>query len=272
MSSYVELFEVAKTYPGPRGGTRVVSDFNLTMQRGEFVALIGHSGCGKSTVLSMVAGLNAVTSGVIIVAGREVKEPGPDRAVVFQAPCLLPWLSALDNVRLGIDRLFSAEPPERRNERAGEALRRVGLGDALERRPAELSGGMQQRVGIARALSLEPKILLLDEPFGMLDSLTRMELQEILLDIVDRQRTTALMVTHDVDEALLVADRVVMMTSGPDARVGRVVDVGFQRPRRRTDVVEDPRYYELREELISFLEEQEPEGAGKKVEEPADAA
>jgi nitrate ABC transporter ATP-binding subunit len=272
MSSYVELFEVAKAYPGPRGGTRVVSDFNLTMQKGEVIALIGHSGCGKSTVLSMIAGLNPLTSGVIIVAGREVKEPGPDRAVVFQAPCLLPWLTALENVRLGVDRLFEKEPPERRKQRATEALQKVGLGDALDRRPAELSGGMQQRVGIARALSLEPKILLLDEPFGMLDSLTRMELQEILLDIVERQRTTALMVTHDVDEALFVADRVVMMTSGPDARVGRVLDVGFERPRKRSTVDEDLRYYELREELISFLEEQEPEGTGKTPEKSADAA
>jgi nitrate ABC transporter ATP-binding subunit len=272
MSSYVELFEVVKTYPGPRGGTRVVCDFNLNMQRGEFVTLIGHSGCGKSTVLSMVAGLNAATSGVIIVAGREVKEPGPDRAVVFQAPCLLPWLSALENVRLGVDRLFSSETPQRRKQRATDALCMVGLGDALERRPAELSGGMQQRVGIARALSLEPKILLLDEPFGMLDSLTRMELQDILLEIVERQQTTALMVTHDVDEALLVADRVVMMTTGPDARVGRILDVAFPRPRRRSAVVEEPRYYELREELISFLEEQEPEGSGRKPEGRASAA
>jgi nitrate ABC transporter ATP-binding subunit len=272
MSSYVELFEIAKTYPGSRGGTRVVCDFSLTMRQGEFVALIGHSGCGKSTVLSMVSGLNTVTSAVIIVAGREVKEPGPDRAVVFQAPCLLPWLSALDNVRLGVDRLFRGETPRRRKERAIEALRMVGLGDALERRPTELSGGMQQRVGIARALALEPKMLLLDEPFGMLDSLTRMELQDVLLDIVDRQRTTALMVTHDVDEALLVADRVVMMTTGPDARVGRVLQVSFPRPRLRNAVVEDARYYELREELISFLEEQEPEGSARKPEERASAA
>jgi nitrate/nitrite transport system ATP-binding protein len=263
MTSYVELFEVKKTYPGPGGGSVVVEDFNLTMGKGEFVALIGHSGCGKSTVLSMIAGLNQLTSGVIIVAGREVKEPGPDRAVVFQAPCLLPWLSALDNVLLGVSRVFEREPKSIRRDRAVAALRTVGLEQALERFPAELSSGMQQRVGIARALALAPKMLLLDEPFGMLDSLTRMELQEILLSVVEQERTTALMVTHDVDEALFVADRIVMMTSGPKARVGGVVEVPFERPRVRTGVVEDSRYYELREELISFLEAQEPEGAAR---------
>jgi nitrate ABC transporter ATP-binding subunit len=262
MSSYVELFEVSKIYPGPGGGTPVVRDFNLTMRQGEFVALIGHSGCGKSTVLGMVSGLSTTSSGVIIVAGREVKEPGPDRAVVFQAPCLLPWLSALENVRLGVDTLFAREPRARRTERAARALGMVGLSDALERRPSELSGGMQQRVGIARALALEPKMLLLDEPFGMLDSLTRMELQDVLLAVVEEKHTTALMVTHDVDEALLVADRVVMMTTGPNARVGCILEVPFPRPRRRNLVLEDPQYYRLREELISFLEEQEPEGAG----------
>jgi nitrate ABC transporter ATP-binding subunit len=265
MTSFVELFEVRKEYPGSGGTTVVVEDFGLTMDRGEVVALIGHSGCGKSTVLSMLAGLNPVSSGVIIVAGREVEEPGPDRAVVFQAPCLLPWLSAFENVALGVDRVFFREPRTKRRERTARALETVGLGGAFERRPGELSSGMQQRVGIARALALEPKMLLLDEPFGMLDSLTRMELQDVLLGVVEGERTTALMVTHDVDEALFVADRVVMMTSGPRAKVGGIVTVDFPRPRQRTEVVENARYYELREELISFLEAQEPEGAGKKA-------
>jgi nitrate ABC transporter ATP-binding subunit len=270
MTSYVELFDVKKEYAAVGGSTVVVENFNLTMNRGEVVALIGHSGCGKSTVLSMLAGLNPVTSGVIIVAGREVTEPGPDRAVVFQSPCLLPWLSALENVLLGVDHLFSSETRDARRCRAVRVLEMVGLAGAFDRRPRELSSGMQQRVGIARALSLEPKMLLLDEPFGMLDSLTRMELQDVLLGVVERERTTALMVTHDVDEALFVADRVVMMTTGPRAKVGGIVEVDFERPRRRTDVVEHPRYYELREELISFLEAQEPEGAGRKA--PAEAA
>jgi nitrate ABC transporter ATP-binding subunit len=272
MSSYVELFQVKKTYPGPNGGSVVVDDFNLTMNNGEFLALIGHSGCGKSTVLSMIAGLNPLTAGVIIVAGREVTEPGPDRAVVFQSPCLLPWLSALDNVMLGVSRVFEREAHSAQLDRAVSALRTVGLEHALERFPAELSSGMQQRVGIARALALQPKMLLLDEPFGMLDSLTRMELQEVLLRVVEQDRTTALMVTHDVDEALFVADRVVMMTSGPNARVGGVVGIPFSRPRVRTSVLENPRYYELREELIAFLEAQEPEGTGRETAGAAQAA
>jgi nitrate ABC transporter ATP-binding subunit len=260
MTSYVELFEVKKEFPGPRGPAVIVEDFTLAMQKGEVVALIGHSGCGKSTVLGMLAGLSAVSSGFVVVAGKEVTEPGPDRAVVFQSPCLLPWLSAFDNVMLGVDRVFERESRASRRARTMAALETVGLADAVNRMPAQLSSGMQQRVGIARALSLEPKMLLLDEPFGMLDSLTRMELQEVLLGVVEQRRATALMVTHDVDEALFVADRVVMMTTGPRARVGGILRVDFPRPRRRTDVVEDPRYYELREALISFLESQEPQG------------
>jgi nitrate ABC transporter ATP-binding subunit len=263
MTSYVELSGVKKEFPGPKGPAVIVEEFSLRMPRGEIVALIGHSGCGKSTVLGMMAGLQSATDGVIIVAGREVTEPGPDRAVVFQSPCLLPWLSAFENVALGVNQVFARESPAERRERTTRALATVGLSGAADRMPAALSSGMQQRVGIARALALEPKMLLLDEPFGMLDSLTRMELQEVLLDVVERERTTALMVTHDVDEALFVADRVVMMTSGPRARVGAVLSVEFPRPRRRTEVVEHSQYYELRESLISFLEAQEPQGAGR---------
>ncbi len=265
MSAYVELHEVKKEFPTPNGPAVIVEDFNLTMKKGEFVALIGHSGCGKLTVLGMLAGLSQSSGGTIIVAGREVTEPGPDRAVVFQSPCLLPWLATLENVSLGVDCVFAADEKKKRRAHAVRVLETVGLGDALSRMPGELSSGMQQRVGIARALALVPKMLLLDEPFGMLDSLTRMELQDVLLGVVEREQTTALMVTHDVDEALLVADRVVMMTTGPRARVGGIVRVDLPRPRKRVEVLEHPSYYELREELIGFLEAQEPEGAGRKA-------
>jgi len=260
MSAHVELYEVKKHFPGPGGGTVVVDGFNLRMQKGEIVALIGHSGCGKSTVLSMIAGLTPLSGGDISVAGHMVHEPGPDRAVVFQSPCLLPWMDALHNVLLGVERVLQNRSTAERREHAERMLGLVGLGSALTKTPSELSSGMQQRVGIARALALQPKMLLLDEPFGMLDSLTRMELQDVLLRVVEREHTTALIVTHDVDEALFVADRVVMMTSGPNARVGEIVDVPFERPRVRTGVLENPQYYELRERLISFLEAQEPQG------------
>jgi len=261
MPAFVELYRVKKQFPSPGGPLVVVDGFDLRMTAGEFVALIGHSGCGKSTVLGMIAGLEPLTDGDIVVAGRAVAGPGPDRAVVFQAPCLLPWQTALENVLLGVDRVFGYEPASKRRERAERMLERVGLGGSFDKLPRELSSGMQQRVGIARALALEPKMLLLDEPFGMLDSLTRMELQDVLLDVVEQRRTTALLVTHDVDEALLLADRVVMMTTGPRARVGAVLELPFPRPRVRAQVLEDPNYYALREEVIGFLEGQEPEGA-----------
>jgi nitrate ABC transporter ATP-binding subunit len=265
MSAYVELFEVSKDYPAPSGGKHVVVEgFNLRMERGEFVALIGHSGCGKSTVLTLIAGLNSLSGGDIVVAARKVTGPGPDRAVVFQSPSLLPWMTARDNVKIGVDSVFASSTRAEREELAARALNLVGLGDSLGKFPGELSSGMQQRVGIARALALRPKMLLLDEPFGMLDSLTRMELQEILLGLIERERSTALIVTHDVDEALFLADRVVMMTSGPRATVGRIIDVPFKRPRVRTSVVEDPSYYDLREQLISFLASQEQEGGATK--------
>ncbi len=268
MSSYIEFFEVKKVYPAPGGRSEVVvvSDFNLKMKQGEVVALLGHSGCGKSTVLTMVAGLNPISGGGIIVAGKEVTAPGPDRAVVFQAPCLLPWQSALGNVMLGVTERFPKWSSKEQLDHAHHILDLVGLGGAHNKYPRELSSGMQQRVGIARALALKPKMLLLDEPFGMLDSLTRMELQEVLLKLVESEKMTALMVTHDVDEALFVADRVVMMTTGPNAKVGAVIELPFARPRVRSEVLEHPQYYAYREELIAFLEAQEPEGARKKRE------
>jgi nitrate ABC transporter ATP-binding subunit len=256
MDKYLECWSLTKAFPTPAGRALVVEDFSLSLRRGEFVSLIGHSGCGKSTVLSMVAGLVEADAGAVILAGREVSGPGPDRGVVFQAPCLLPWMSALENVQLGVDRVLRDQPAAARRRRADQALRRVGLGDALDLRPAALSSGMRQRVGIARAFALEPKMLLLDEPFGMLDQLTRMELQDVLLDVWQRAGITALMVTHDVDEALFLSDRVAMMTSGPAARLGGILEVPFPRPRRRGDVFDHPDYYRLREELIGFLEDQ----------------
>jgi nitrate ABC transporter ATP-binding subunit len=254
MSDYVELSNLTKIYPSAAGPNVIVRDFNLRVRKGEFVTLIGHSGCGKSTVLSMLAGLNPISGGGIVLAGRELVGPGPDRGVVFQSPCLLPWLTAYENVRLGVDQVFPRASREERHQIAEYYLVVVGLSEAIHRRPAELSQGMRQRVGIARAFALAPKMLLLDEPFGMLDSLTRFELQQVLLDLWSQTQLTALMVTHDVDEALFLSDRVVMMTDGPEAEVGDVLSVEFARPRQRRAMMEHPDYHRLREHLLTFLE------------------
>lgn len=254
MSNYVELSQLTKIYPTPKGPAIIVKDFNLNIQKGEFITLIGHSGCGKSTVLSMLAGLNDISGGGIILAGKELVGAGPDRGVVFQSPSLLPWLTALENVMLGVEQVFFTASKEERREIVEYYLTVVGLGDAMHKKPAELSQGMRQRVGIARAFALKPKMLLLDEPFGMLDSLTRYELQQVLVDLWSRNNITALMVTHDVDEALFLSDRVVCMTDGPEAEVGDILPVKFSRPRERKAVMEHPDYYRLREHLIEFLE------------------
>jgi nitrate/nitrite transport system ATP-binding protein len=254
MSDYVELSNLTKVYPTPRGPAVIVRDFNLRIAKGEFVCLIGHSGCGKSTVLSMLAGLNDISGGGIVLAGKELSGAGPDRGVVFQSPSLLPWLTAFENVMLGVNQVFYTASREERLEIAEYYLTIVGLGEALHKKPAELSQGMRQRVGIARAFALSPKMLLLDEPFGMLDTLTRYELQQVLIELWRRDRKTALMVTHDVDEALFLSDRIVMMTDGPEAEVGDILDVPFPRPRERKAVMEHPDYYRLREHLIEFLE------------------
>jgi nitrate/nitrite transport system ATP-binding protein len=250
---HLEIWNVGKSYPARTGEHVIVRGFDLTLGEGEFVSIIGHSGCGKSTVLGIAAGLVEPSSGGVTVGGRQIDGPGPDRGVVFQSPCLLPWLTALDNVRLGVDQVFAHRPRAERIGVARAALGLVGLAGAERKRPAELSAGMRQRVGIARAIALSPKVLLLDEPFGMLDSLTRMELQDVLLGVLARERKTVLMVTHDVDEALFLSDRVALMTSGPAARLGGVVSVPFERPRDRVAVLEHPEYYALREELIGFL-------------------
>jgi nitrate/nitrite transport system ATP-binding protein len=252
---YVEFSEVVKVYPGAKGPQTVVDGFDLKIRQGEFISVIGHSGCGKSTVLSMMAGLTDISGGVIVLDGREIADAGPDRGLVFQAPSLVPWLTAYDNVMLGVARVFPSASKEERHNTVAYYLGRVGLGNAMHKRASELSNGMKQRVGIARAFALNPKMLLLDEPFGMLDSLTRWDLQEVLMEVWSRSQVTAMMVTHDVDEAILLADRVVMMTNGPRAKIGRVLDVPLLRPRTREALVAHPQYYRLREELIGFLED-----------------
>jgi nitrate/nitrite transport system ATP-binding protein len=255
VDKFVELFEVTKTFATPRGPLTIVDKLNLDVRKGEFISLIGHSGCGKSTVLSMVAGLTNVSDGGITLDGREVVAAGPDRGVVFQAPNLLPWLTARDNVRVGVDRVYPHVSQAERQAITAYYLARVGLEDSMDKRASELSNGMKQRVGLARAFALSPKLLLLDEPFGMLDALTRWELQDVLMEIWKRTKVTAICVTHDVDEAILLADRVVMMTNGPHARIGKIMAVDLPRPRTRKALLEHPRYYQYREELIGFLEE-----------------
>ncbi len=251
------LFEVSglgKSYDTPSGPSVIVENFTLRVREGEFICIIGHSGCGKSTVLSIMMGLNSATEGGVILNGREVDGPGLERGVVFQTPALLPWLSARDNVQLAVDQVAADKTPVERRERADEALRLVGLGGQGDTYPGELSAGMRQRVGIARAFALDPKVLLLDEPFSLLDALTRMELQDELVRLWEQERKTVVMVTHDVDEALLLADRVVMMSSGPAATIGDILQVPLPRPRRRELIVDDPNYYAAREHLLSFLE------------------
>jgi len=250
---YVDFSRVSKIYPTRKGPVKVVEDFDLKIRQGEFVSIIGHSGCGKSTVLSMMAGLNGISEGVIILDGKEIRGAGPDRGIVFQAPSLVPWLSAFDNVMLGVNQVFAHLGAAERREIAEHYLARVGLAGSAQKKAAELSNGMKQRVGIARAFALSPKLLLLDEPFGMLDSLTRWELQEVLMEVWTRTRLTAMVVTHDVDEAILLGDRVVMMTNGPRAHIGKVLEVPLPRPRTRKLLLQHPRYYALREELLGFL-------------------
>jgi nitrate/nitrite transport system ATP-binding protein len=233
----------------------IVKNFNLRVSEGEFVCIVGHSGCGKSTVLSIAMGLNDATEGGVIVAGREVVGPGLDRGVVFQSPALLPWLSARENVLLALEQIDDRKTRKERRTVADKFLSSVGLNDVADCHPEELSAGMRQRVGIARAFALEPKVLLLDEPFSLLDVVTRMELQDQLIRLCAETRKTVLMVTHDVDEALLLADRIVLMTNGPAATVGEIVNVPFERPRDRLTIIDDPKYHEARKQLLSFLED-----------------
>jgi nitrate/nitrite transport system ATP-binding protein len=262
---YLQFSQLQKVYATPKGPLTVVRDFDLALRRGEFVSVIGHSGCGKSTVLTMAAGLNAISSGAIVLDGRHVQGADPERAVVFQSPNLMPWLTARENVAIGADRVYPKATRAERQEVVEYYLEKVGLGDAMDRLAADLSNGMRQRVGIARAFALSPKLLLLDEPFGMLDSLTRWELQEVLMEVWSQTKVTAICVTHDVDEAILLADRVVMMTNGPEATIGRIVDVGLPRPRTRKALVEHPDYYRYRAAVLGFLEEYEHGAQRKEV-------
>ncbi|MDY7097703.1 MAG: nitrate ABC transporter ATP-binding protein [Pseudomonadota bacterium] len=252
---YLEFFKLDKVYPTPKGPLKVVEDFNLLMDKGEFISLIGHSGCGKSTVLTMAAGLNEISGGGIVLDNREIEAAGPDKAVVFQAPSLMPWLTARENVSLGVERVYPHAGKAERTDIVDYYLERVGLADAKDKMAAEMSNGMRQRVGIARAFALSPRLLLLDEPFGMLDSLTRWDLQDVLVETWNRTKVTAIMVTHDVDEAILLADRVVMMTNGPRATIGKVLKVDLPRPRDRKELLEHPKFYQYRQEVLHFLAE-----------------
>jgi nitrate/nitrite transport system ATP-binding protein len=253
-TKYIQIQGVEQTFKTAKGPFVALRDINLTIAKGEFVALIGHSGCGKSTLLNLIAGLSTPTHGSLICANREISGPGPDRGVVFQNHSLLPWLTCFENVHLAVERVFG--PTESRSQlkaRTEAALALVGLTAAAQKRPGEISGGMKQRVGIARALSMEPKVLLLDEPFGALDALTRAKLQDELLQIVAKTHSTVVMVTHDVDEAVLLADRIVMLTNGSAATIGEILAVNLRRPRDRIELAEDPRYVHYRKAVIDFL-------------------
>ncbi|MBC9251514.1 nitrate ABC transporter ATP-binding protein [Pseudomonas alcaligenes] len=254
MEKFVELTAVSKHFDTKKGRFQALSDVNLSIAKGEFVSLIGHSGCGKSTVLNLIAGLLEASEGGLICNGREIDGPGPERAVVFQNHSLLPWMTCFGNVYLAVEKVFSGkENKTQLKERTAAALHMVGLDHAAHKHPNEISGGMKQRVGIARALAMEPKVLLMDEPFGALDALTRAHLQDELLRIVGQTHSTVVMVTHDVDEAVLLSDRIVMMTNGPAATIGDIVRVELQRPRNRLALANDARYHEYRTAVLEFL-------------------
>jgi len=254
MNAIVKVENVGMSFDTKKGRFVALQDVNLQIHSGEVVSLIGHSGCGKSTLLNLIAGLTLPTSGVMLCNGREIAGPGPERAVVFQNHSLLPWLTCFENVHLAVERVFGAhEGRVQTRRRALAALALVGLEHAAHKRPGEISGGMKQRVGIARALSMEPKVLLMDEPFGALDALTRARLQDELLAIVAQTQSTVVMVTHDVDEAVLLSDRIVMMTNGPSATIGDVLTVDLPRPRDRVALADDPRYQHCRKAVIDFL-------------------
>ena len=251
---YIDVQNVEQTFKTAKGVFPALRDINLRIARGEFVSLIGHSGCGKSTLLNLIAGLTTPTAGALLCAGREIKGPGPERAVVFQNHSLLPWLTCFDNVYLAVERVFGRkESKAQLVERTNAALALVSLTHAAQKRPGEISGGMKQRVGIARALSMEPQVLLMDEPFGALDALTRAKLQDELLEIVARTHSTVVMVTHDVDEAVLLSDKIVMLTNGPAATIGEVLPVPLARPRKRVELADDAEYQRCRKAVIDFL-------------------
>jgi len=256
MNAYLKLDHIDKSFTRGAMVTNVLKDISLVIDKGEFVSIIGHSGCGKSTLLNLVAGLTRVSAGAVLLENSEVNSPGPDRAVVFQNHSLLPWLTVYENVNLAVAKIFGrSKTRAERHDWIMENLDLVQMAHAKDKRPSEISGGMKQRIGIARALSMEPKILLLDEPFGALDALTRAHLQDQMMEIHARLSNTVIMITHDVDEAVLLADRIVMMTNGPDARIGEVLDVALARPRRRIELASDRTYLKCREAVLKFLYE-----------------
>ena len=250
---FLLIDQVSKVYPTKTGDYIVLDGIDLSVKEGEFVCVIGHSGCGKSTLLDMVSGFNTPTSGQVLLNGKAITKPGPDRMVVFQNYCLLPWKTVYENVHLAVSAVFPEKSKAEKDEIVRENLHMVGLDEAIDKKPGQISGGMKQRVSIARALSIRPEILILDEPFGALDAITKEELQEELLEIWDEHRITVLMITHDIDEALFLCDRLVMMSNGPSAKIGEILEIPFDRPRDRAVVMEDPRYIKLRNQALDFL-------------------
>ncbi len=252
MPAFLEISRLTVAFP--KAPVPVLNDIELRIAKGEYVAVIGHSGCGKSTMLNVVAGLLPATLGGVLLEGREISGPGPDRAVVFQNHSLLPWLTCYENIKLAVDQTLSKELSRKeRHEWVMEQLALVRMVSARDKRPDEISGGMKQRIGIARALSMRPKVLLLDEPFGALDALTRAHLQDQVMEIHARLGTTIMMITHDVDEAVLLSDRIVMLTNGPNATVGEILEVGLPRPRDRLALATDPRFLNARAAVLEFL-------------------
>ncbi|PZO48345.1 MAG: bacitracin ABC transporter ATP-binding protein [Phormidesmis priestleyi] len=251
--SFLKFENVSKVYPTPKGPYSVLENVNLTVEAGEFICVIGHSGCGKSTLLSMVSGFQQPTSGSVELRSKPITGPGPDRMVVFQNYALLPWRTVFDNVYLAVKTVYPKKPEAEKRAIVRDHLALVGILEAADKKPPQISGGMKQRVAIARALAIRPEVLVLDEPFGALDAITKEELQEELLTIWNDHRCTVLMITHDIDEALFLCDRLVMMTNGPAAGIGEVLTIPFERPRDRVQIMEDPRYYEMRNYILDFL-------------------
>lgn len=253
MNSFLTIDNISKVYPTPKGPLTILKDVNLIVEEGEFICVIGHSGCGKSTLLNMVSGFAQPTSGAVHVKGKQITKPGPDRMVVFQNYALLPWLTVFENIYLAIDSVYPEKKEAEKRAIVREHLALVGLTEAADKKPPQISGGMKQRTSIARALAIRPEVLILDEPFGALDPITKEELQEELLNIWNEHRCTVLMITHDIDEALFLCDRLVMMTNGPEATIGEIMRIPFPRPRDRERIMEDPVYYDLRNHALDFL-------------------
>jgi nitrate/nitrite transport system ATP-binding protein len=253
--AFLKIDRVSKVYPSASGPVTILDDISLDVREGEFICVIGHSGCGKSTLLNMVSGFNTPTSGQVVLSNQVVTDPGPDRMMVFQNYCLLPWLTVYENVYLAVDAVHGQKSERQKKAIVHEHLQMVGLMEAKDKRPTQISGGMKQRVAIARALSIQPQVLILDEPFGALDAITKEELQDELLSIWQEHRVTVLMITHDIDEALYLCDRLVMMTNGPAARIGEILDIPFERPRNRSKIMDSHEYIELRNNALDFLYE-----------------